>query len=457
MKSTTRAVALALLLLAALPRPSTADNWPQWRGPHGNGSSDDTGLPATLGQENILWRTPLPGPSAATPAVWGNRIFLTSTTASKDLLALCVNAADGALLWQKKFGRDRPTPINEMATPSPVTDGHTVWFSFGTGLVAACDFEGKELWRRDLEKDFGPLAMKHGFSSSPLLYRGRLYIQVLRRPKPYGDDEPAPAPLDSFLLAVDAQTGKDVFRCVRPAEDADDEAYESYSTPAVREGKDRAEILLFGGNCLSGHDPETGKEFWRYPYNPHKHSLWRTVPVPVADEDRIYGYMPRQGGPALALKAGGSGTLGADAVAWKTDETAPDVCSWLLYRGALYMLDGDRRVLSRLDPATGKAVWRGSVTVPGETGQGIPFNTKTVPGGEPVYRASPTAADGRIYCIEEKGNVLTAAAGDEFKILGWFHLGEGPCRSSLAIAGGRLYVRTSKALYGLGEKAGHAP
>ena len=139
-------------------------------------------------------------------------------------MALCLDAMTGLILWQKPAGKGRPVHQSNMATPSPVTDGKTVWFTFGTGALLAFDFRGGPLWARDLERDHGKLVVKYGFSSGPLLYDGRLYVPVMQNKNPnrypHARSE-RKGPLDSFLLAIDPKTGRDLWKHVRPTDATD--------------------------------------------------------------------------------------------------------------------------------------------------------------------------------------------------------------------------------------------
>jgi len=428
---------LILALVALASSLALAENWPQWRGPFFNGSTTETGLPTTWNpqtKQNIAWVAPLPGPSAATPVVWDDRVFVSSTERSaRNLLAMCFDAATGKLLWRKTVGKDRRAPVggNNMASPSPVTDGRTVWFYYGTGQLLAFDFEGNKLWSRELEKDYGEFVVKYGYSSSPLLYSGKLYILVMQNPDPrkYGrTHDKRPGPLESFLLALDPASGKTLWKHVRKT-NATDESVESYLTPIPYEGGGRAEIIIPGGECVTGHDAATGAELWRWWYQPADRRVWqRTVNSAVPGDGLVYVVRPKHRS-IFAIKGGGKGELGPDALAWRLDKTVPDVLTPLLYRGRLYVADDARRVAACLDARTGKKLWENSLGMKG------------------VLRASFTAGDGKIYVISQNGEVAVLAAGDQFKVLSRIEMGERPCLASIAIAGGRLFIRTAKGLY----------
>jgi len=171
----------AALLCASMD--AFAANWPQWRGPNFNGSTEESNLPITWSTtENVVWTTPLPGQSGSTPIVWENSVFLASPDNQKNLNLICVNRKDGKIRWQNVVAvGDKTEGRNNMSSPSPVTDGKSVFVLFGTSDLAAFDFDGKELWKRNLGKDYGKFAIMWIYGSSPLLFGGRLYIQVLQR------------------------------------------------------------------------------------------------------------------------------------------------------------------------------------------------------------------------------------------------------------------------------------
>ncbi|MCP4711815.1 MAG: PQQ-binding-like beta-propeller repeat protein, partial [Planctomycetes bacterium] len=378
-------------------------NWPQWRGPFLNGSAEIENLPTSWSEtKNKAWELKLPGDGAATPIVWGDKLFLASTDSSYvKLLALCIDINSGKVIWQKEVSKvtfDSPNngQRNTKATSSPITDGQHVYFLYGTGDMIAFDFAGKELWKRQLSKDYGNFDLMWGYGASPLLVDNTLFVPVLRRDQPW---HPAPGdiePHESMVLALDKATGKTLWKHKRET-DAVNESQDSYTTPMVYQSKDRTDIIVFGGDYATGHSPETGEELWRFNYAPRKNRNWRLVPSPLVVDDLIMVIAPRGGQPMYALKAGGSGMLDSDEVVWTFDRDTPDVCTPLYYQGRIYVLDGVRKVISCLDPKTGRQIWQG------ELGRG------------PVYRASPTGADGKIYCVSEGGEVVVLAAGEEFK------------------------------------------
>jgi outer membrane protein assembly factor BamB len=424
------------LAAAVIASPALADNWPQWRGPHLNGSSDAKNLPDKLEKDSAKWQAKLPGPSGGTPVVWDNRIFVSALDQqSQKLLALCIDRADGHVLWRKEVGQGVFTNRrNNMASPSPVTDGKTVWFYYGNGDLAAFDVDGNPLWSRNLQKDFGNFNYQWTYGSSPLLHDGRLYVQVLHRDVPV-QGPPTGEKAESYLLAVDPQTGKDLWRHVRP-NDAAAESKESYGTPMPLDGSPRDEVVLIGGDCVTGHDAKTGAELWRYGgWNPQKIGHWRLVPSVVTAEGIVIACAPK-GGPVMAIKAGGEGDVSKSHELWKTKAFSSDVCVPLYYKNNLYVLDGDAKKLYCVELKTGKVKWSGSL------------------GGGDVFRASPTGADNKIYCMNERGQVWVVSADEPFKILYKGDLGgaDWPTRSTIVAVDGGVLVRTSDTLYCFGPK-----
>lgn len=429
------ALAIVTCLLATIAR---AENWPQWRGPNLNGSTSETNLPDNLDPKNATWMIDLPGPGASTPIVHGDHVFLTALDSKeKMLLAIAVDRKSGKVLWQKECGVGfRTSGRSDMTSPSAVTDGKTVIFYFGTGDLACFDFAGNQKWARNLEQDHGPFNMQWLYGSSPLLYDGKLYVQVLHRnvsPRRRGEPGPGESLADSYLLIIDPATGKDLHKVIRPTA-AKAESQESYATPIPYEGKERTEIILIGGDAVTGHDPETGAELWRGTgWNPQFIGHWRLVPSVVIANDLVIACAPKNG-PVMAWKPGGSGNVTDTHLAWQTTETTSDVCVPLYYKDNLYVLNGDGdKSLSLVDAATGQIKWKQRID------------------SRAVFRASPTGADDKIYCMNEAGETWVLSA-TEPKILSQSNLNsDKPARASIAAAQGALFVRTAEKLYCFGK------
>src|SRR5579864_7773690 len=308
------------LIVASLATLSQAEDWPQWRGPHFNGSSQSKDLPDKLDESTRLWSTQLPGGGAGTPVISGDRVFLSCLDSqSKKLLGICLARKDGAILWSKEIGLGfKQNNMNDTASPSAVTDGKMVWFTFGTGDLAAFAVEGQEKWSRNLQKEYGPFNIQWIYASSPLLYDGRLYVQVLHRDvPPHGGSADHPA--DSYLLALDPQTGKELWRHVRP-NDARSESKESYATPIPFENQGRTEILLVGGNVVTAHDPRTGGELWRCGgWNMQQAQDRRIIGSAVGGDGLVFACPPK-GEPVFAVRDGGSGDVTHSQVAWRDEQ-----------------------------------------------------------------------------------------------------------------------------------------
>jgi outer membrane protein assembly factor BamB len=429
-----------------------AENWANWRGPLHNGSTTEKGLPEKFSpNENVKWSVALPGSSAATPIIWGDRVFLTAADAKTNKqYALCLDRQTGKELWRAETGESATDgQYSNTCSPSPVTDGKLVVFFYGTGDLVAFDFAGKKLWDRNL----GPFAFQWTFSSSPLLHDGRLIMQILQRDvavrgrgKPTGNE--------SYLLAIDPATGKDVWRSIRPS-DAVAESREAFSTPLPFTHQGRKELVVIGGDAITGHDPANGRELWRWgTWNPTRIGHWRLVPSPTVGNGVILACAPKNA-PVYAVKAGGNGTLTNKGLAWQSHvqqvedaaEAAPtvnerdvtsDVPTPLFYEGKFYILNGTKKKLFCLNPADGSVVWSGDL------------------GGRSPFQSSPTAADGKIYMMNFDADVFVVqAGGSEFKLLHSANFkdpgDDTRHRSSVAISQGNLYVRTGTKLFSLGK------
>lgn len=413
---------IAVTCFALSISPIPGENWPQWRGPSLDGVSREINLPVRWTRdENIAWKLPLPTKSGATPIVWENKIFL-SVADKQDLWLWCVDRSHGTVVWKKHIaGGNFEINKQNMSSPSPVTDGTNVYAMTGIGVLKAFDFSGNELWARDIQKDYGRFGLNWGYGSSPLLFENGLYIQVLHGMKTHDP---------SYLLRIDTKTGKTVWRVDRPT-DAIHESPDSYTTPALLRYPDKAEIVVSGGDCVTGHDAATGKEIWRgNGFNPHKDPAYRVIASPVVHDNLVY--VPTRVRPLQVFRAGGHGDITETHRLWAF-QNGPDVPTPVT-DGLYFYTVNDRGIAWCLDAKTGKEIW-GPQRI-----------------HKAIYSASPVLADGKIYITDEDGLTTVFKAGPKFELLAENNLDDFTL-SSPAISGGQIFIRTAQFLYAIGKRS----
>jgi outer membrane protein assembly factor BamB len=307
-----------------------------------------------------------------------------------------------------------------MSSPSPVTDGKNVWVMTGTGILKAFDFNGAELWARDVQKDNGRFGLNWGYASSPLLYEDALFVQVLHGMR---TDDP------SYVMRIDNKSGKTVWKVERPTK-AILESPDSYTTPALLKYGTAVEIVITGGDCVTGHDPVTGKELWRANgLNPDNNPNYRIVASPVVYESIVYA--PTRVKPLLALKAGGRGDVTESGLLWKF-ANGPDVPTPVTDGKYFYVVD-DRGIMWCLDAKTGQVNWG-------------PQRIKPA-----TYSSSPVLADDKLYVTNEEGLTTVLRAGPKFEVLAENDLNDYTL-SSPAISDGQIFMRTAQYLYCIGKR-----
>jgi len=410
--------------LAVLSGPALlAENWPQWRGPGLNGISPETNLPVRWSPEdNIAWKLAMPDRSGATPIIWGDVVFLNVAEANRnDLYLWMVDKKSGAVIWRKLLGGGN-FKINKqnMSSPSPATDGKSVFVMTGTGIFKAFDFKGNPLWERDIQKDYGKFGLNWGYASSPLLYEDGLFVQVLHGMK---TTDP------SYVLRIHKTTGKTVWRIERPTR-AIRESPDSYATPALLKYGNQVEIVVNGGDCVTGHDPATGKELWRgNGFNPDNRGDNRIIASPLVYDGIVYA--PTRVKPLQAFRAGGRGDITKSHLAFAFQH-GPDVPTPVTDGKYFYVVD-DKGIVYCLDAKTGAEVYGGKRIKPG------------------TYSASPTLADGKIYITSVDGLTSVIKAGPQFEVIAENNVND-YCLSTIAVSDGQLFLRTAQALWCIGKR-----
>jgi outer membrane protein assembly factor BamB len=422
----TRRVLLVTALAALAISPASAENWPQWRGPKNDGVSAEKGLPVEWGPDkNVVWKLPMPGRGASTPCVWGDNIFLTSIDG--DNIALLCIGTDGKEKWKHTMSSGARAGYRgaegDDASASCSTDGKHVWAYVGTGIVGCYDFTGKPVWETSLQK-YGKYNIQFGCHWTPVLYKGRLYLQVMHRNA-------------ELVIALDALSGKEIWKVPAKGEGRKGtESPDTYSSAFMWEGEGGPLLITHGNDTCAAHKLDDGAEVWRVtglnPPEGRSRNAWRFVASPLVTPKLIV--IPTcKDGPVVGINpVGAKGIIepGSAAELWRLNFT-PDVVSPLLVDDVLYLLkDGP---LYAIDAKTGQQIYQKPL------------------GAKQIYRGHMVAADGKIYIVGREGIGLVVQAGREFKILATNDLKE-TTYASPAIADGRIYIRTWKHLYCIGKK-----
>ena len=413
-----------------------ADNWPQWRGKNSDGISTEKNIPTKWSKsEKIVWRTPMPGQAGATPCIWGDRIYATSSEGS-DLVLLCLSTADGKVLWKQKVGdgnQDARAGEGNSASPSPSTDGEHVWVFFGTGALACYSMEGKEVWKFNVSDRFGKIDIQFGMTSTPVIEGDGLYLQLIHGRMQRGDQTRT-----GKVIKLDKLTGKTVWEVDRVTE-AQFECKHSYASPFIYDDKRSKFLVVHGADCTTGHDLVLGKEIWRFgmlngptPLNSKPNDVtFRFVASPCVDPKSNTIIIPTaKEGPVIAVKASelqGDSSAKESAVAWNSPRT-PDVSIPVIVDGLVYMLQKDGK-LQCVELATGKEV----------------YLNRTYSG---QHRSSPLYADGHLYFGSNDGHFTVVKAGKDFEIVSTIEMGEAITASAI-VSNGTLYIRSYEALYAI--------
>jgi outer membrane protein assembly factor BamB len=413
-------VTVACIVLSAFT-VVRAENWPQWRGPSLNGISTETNLPVRwTTTENIAWKLPMPSLTGSTPIIWGDRIFL-NVAENGSLFLWAVDRTKGEPIWKRHLsdGDNRQRKQN-MSTPSPVTDGTGVWVMTGTGILKAFDFNGKELWMRDIQKEYGRFGLQWGYGSSPMLFGDSLFVQVLHGMR---TDDP------SYILRISKANGRTIWRQERPTI-AQRESPDSYTTPAIVRTGNNLELVITGGDAVTGHDVNTGKELWRADVlNPTNDLAYRIVASPVVHGELIIA--PTRERPMVVMKPGGRGDVAKTHILYEF-HNGPDVPTPVTDGTYLYVVN-DRGIMWCLDAKTGKEIYGKQRLRPS------------------TYSGSFTLADGKLYITNEDGLTTVLRAGPKFEILAENDFADYSL-STPAVSDGQIFIRTTGALWAIGQR-----
>ncbi|MBI98349.1 MAG: serine/threonine protein kinase [Verrucomicrobiales bacterium] len=438
-------ISLALLVAAVSGVLNAADNWPQFRGPGAMGVSANANLSVEWSAtKNVEWKTELAGRGWSSPVVWGKKVFVTTVTtdgeqwvAKKGLYfggnryqppkgkhqwkVICLNLETGKVLWERTPLAGMPRGSihikNSYASETPITDGERVYAYFGNHGLFCYDMAGKQLWK----KEWPAVKTRYGWglAASPVLHDGRLYI--------VNDNEE-----QSFLVALDAKTGKQIWRTERSGEKS------NWSTPFIWQNKLRTEIITPGTRKNRAYDLE-GKLLYQF-----GGSSSITIATPYAKFGLLYitsGYVGDRKKPIFAIRPGAKGdiSLASDQdsnahIAWCQRRAGPYNPSTIIYGDLLYVLL-DRGLVSCFEAKTGKAVYGPERVVPR--------------GG--AFTSSPWAYNGKIFFLDENSVTHVLQAGREFKVLRQNRLTgkEGICMATPAMAGDRLLIRTDARIYSI--------
>ena len=394
------------------PPPRAAEDWPQFRGPTGQGHSKEQGLPLEWSEtQNIAWKVPVSG-GWSSPVIAGGRVWVTAVDATRNkrgedsvisLRLIGLDVTSGReVVNTEVFKIDNPGAINiknSRASPTPIVDGDRVYVHFGEDGTAALTTSGQLLWSTRLRYD-----AQHGNGGSPVLYRDLLIINC----DGWGND--------AYVVALDTQTGKSKWRTSRRRPWS-----QAYSTPLVIQVGDEDQVVSVGAFRTVAYEPLTGKEIWRVSYG----EGFSNVPRPVFGQGLVFIATGFQEPALMAVRADGRGDVTRTHVAWMLTRGAPYTPSPILVGDELYYIS-DTGVLSCVDATTGKMIWQQRL------------------GGN--YSASPVFADGRIYALSEEGMTTVFAPGKTFQKLATNRL-DGTTLASIAISDRSLFIRSDTHLY----------
>ncbi len=408
-----------------------AENWPQWRGPQGTGFSREASVPLVWSeQRGIAWKCPLPPWGNSTPAIWNRSVFVTSQTDEQRLLLLHIDAQTGRLLWTQQIGtgttvREAPKrerqkfhQLHNLATPSPVTNGEVVVAHFGNGDLAAYDFNGVQLWKRNLQQDYGPYTIWWGHANSPVIFQDLVISVCLQDSLADLREEP----VVSYVVAHELATGKTRWFTPRMT-GARAEECDAYTTPLLVDVDGQPRLIVMGGNQLDAYDPRDGRQIWFLP------GLvgGRTVTNPTIVDNLLFATRGKRE-PLFALPLQQRGELDRSEILWTDNQGTPDSCSPVGHRRLLFTVSDDG-IARCFDAESGTRRWK-----------------ERLPGD---YKASPVYAQGRILLLNTNGLCTVISAASRFDKLVENQLNDQTIASP-AISNGHIYIRGRNSLYCVG-------
>jgi outer membrane protein assembly factor BamB len=413
---------LGLWLLLVFSERLLAENWPQFRGPTGQGVSSEKNIPSQWSSiENIAWKTSIPGESWSSPIIWGDRVFLTTATDNgESCRVLSLDRISGEILWNREVFKQVPRRKegrNTYATPTAATDGERVYACFGDGSFSALSLEGSILWTNRDFKFYG----QHGLGSSPVLFRGLLIMA--RDGSSEGEDKKLgwQTPWDqSRVIALDTKTGQERWQGKRGLSRI------SHGAPAIWENGGKAQVISEAGDVVQGFDVETGERLWS-----NEVIGEGKVPSTVIGDGLVFTSGGWGGKETIkAFKLGGKGDMKESQLVWEQRKGMPKVPSMIYVKPHLFAIT-DGGVATCMKADTGELVWQERV------------------GGN--FSATPMVAEGRIYFLGDNGETTVVEAGPEFKVLAKNPLGE-KVQASPAISQGQIFIRTEKNLFAIGKR-----
>lgn len=396
------------VILMAMGGAAQAGNWPGWRGPHGDGISDETGIPVRWNKDdNVTWKTEIPGKGHSSPVIWGERIFLTTCLPQEQKrVLLCVERGSGKILWQRDVVTsklERLHKLNSHASSTPATDGKHVWVTFldAPNVQVACyDFAGKQVWQRSP----GTFFSVHGFCSPPILYKDTIILNC-------DQDHPK-----AFVVALDKQTGDERWRIQRPG-------IRSYCPPLIVEAAGKMQMVLSGSKCIASYDPDTGKQWWLID-GPTEQFV-----ASLIYHDNLF--FMTAGFPTyhiMGIKPDGTGNVTKSHVQWHVTRAQAYVPSPIAHDKFFFMVN-DNGVASCWESATGKNQWTERL-------------------GR-HHSASPVRAGGLLYFLDDDGTTYVLKGSNQFEVVSKNPLGD-EAYASPAISDGQIFIRTLHYLHCIG-------